>query len=320
MFHGLVNSLPEYAIYAGTRTCMLRICDFEKIVKYCANNFYIAGIADIPRYLSGEANENGVILTFDDGLASVPRLALPVLRKYNVSAVMFLTVGWLDNVVEPPVFSVEAEIWARIPVRVSVSVNHFSYSMYIFSKRQISLFMDTLWRKLFAHHISPLSLAYECFSFDDHQWSQGEVNASQGLWSPAKWSQLKAMKDEGYIEIGTHGLTHTPWSWLDSKALTNEIVESQRRLENEFNVPVRTCSYPHGLSDISARRQAGRYFDFSFSTMPGRLTCTTSTSFIPRFHIPFERPNNLFSVVSMPLLGKLNSKARRLIAKAWASI
>jgi hypothetical protein len=41
-------------------------------------------------------------------------------------------------------------------------------------------------------------------------------------WKPASWETLRKACEKGIIEIGGHGKTHTPWSWLNNIELEKE--------------------------------------------------------------------------------------------------
>lgn len=59
--------------------------------------------------------------------------------------------------------------------------------------------------------------------------------------------QVETLLVSGCFELGAHTLTHPDFTRLDDAALQHELVESKRRLEQRFNVPVRSFAYPFGL-------------------------------------------------------------------------
>jgi peptidoglycan/xylan/chitin deacetylase (PgdA/CDA1 family) len=48
------------------------------------------------------------------------------------------------------------------------------------------------------------------------------------------------------VTIGSHGLTHTPFTDLSTKELINELVYSKKYLEDKIGKEVKYISYPHG--------------------------------------------------------------------------
>ncbi len=59
------------------------------------------------------------------------------------------------------------------------------------------------------------------------------------------WDQLRKLAFLG-MEIGSHGLSHTPLTQLSPSELARELVTSKRRLEDELGLPVRALAAPGG--------------------------------------------------------------------------
>ena len=73
------------------------------------------------------------------------------------------------------------------------------------------------------------------------------------------WDQLRKLVFLG-MEIGSHGLSHRPFTALSREELVHELSESKRRLEEEVGVPVRALAvaggfWSHAVSE--AARQVG---------------------------------------------------------------
>src|SRR5438128_5688533 len=97
MLHGLCERMPPYALSAGGRTCLLPVEDFAEVVAWCCRNFDVVRLSELKECLASSGRRaRPLVLTFDDGLASVIDLALPILRQHRVSAAMFVTTGWTD--------------------------------------------------------------------------------------------------------------------------------------------------------------------------------------------------------------------------------
>jgi peptidoglycan/xylan/chitin deacetylase (PgdA/CDA1 family) len=74
--------------------------DFERKLHYLAENRYVTlSAAEYLEILTGArpAPERAVVLTFDDGRASVFTVAYPLLRKFGMKAVLFIVPGRLDS-------------------------------------------------------------------------------------------------------------------------------------------------------------------------------------------------------------------------------
>ena len=58
--------------------------------------------------------------------------------------------------------------------------------------------------------------------------------------------QIQEMLDSLLIEVGSHTLTHAYLKTMSDNAAKKQIVESKKKLEEEFNIKVETFAYPNG--------------------------------------------------------------------------
>lgn len=78
----------------------------------------------------------------------------------------------------------------------------------------------------------------------------GKVDGEIVGRSTLTWEQLKTMAADPLVTIASHSVTHPPdLRTLSDEALTMEVVESKRRLEEELGIPIRYFSYPAGHYD-----------------------------------------------------------------------
>jgi peptidoglycan/xylan/chitin deacetylase (PgdA/CDA1 family) len=288
MLHGLVQRMPDYAIYPDGRSCLLRAKDFERVVGWCARRFRFLKVSEIDGYLASPSRGPAVALTFDDGLASVIDLALPVMRRYEATATVFVTTGWTDTGRAPAIFRYERALWERRGKHAAGEISR-------------------LWKSLMALKRAPLLWA-----------SNGESGSDdRQFWQPASWDELKSAVSEGLIEIGSHGVTHTPWTWLAERGeLATELEASRDRIHDILGVMPTSCSYPHGLVDDRVAAQTARIYRWAFTNQRGILSPATDPLFAPRYHVPSERPVDMRFVLTMPRLG---SAVRRLSALVHAA-
>jgi peptidoglycan/xylan/chitin deacetylase (PgdA/CDA1 family) len=70
------------------------------------------------------------------------------------------------------------------------------------------------------------------------------------------WDELAALRDRGW-EIGSHTCTHPRLTQLDDDALSRELVDSRRAVEQHLGGPCRALAYPHGDCDARVVAAAG---------------------------------------------------------------
>jgi peptidoglycan/xylan/chitin deacetylase (PgdA/CDA1 family) len=80
----------------------LSLKDFEAQMAWLASQKRAISLIDLERFLRGEQDlPNGsVLVTIDDGYSSVYWGALPILRKYGIPCVLFLTVGAIQEIAQ----------------------------------------------------------------------------------------------------------------------------------------------------------------------------------------------------------------------------
>jgi peptidoglycan/xylan/chitin deacetylase (PgdA/CDA1 family) len=314
MFHGVVRDMPEYAVYPGTRTCLIRERDFESCIRWCALTHKVITLEELPRHLSGEATDPAVLITFDDGLASLVDLAVPVLQKYGVTAVLFVTTGWIDHQVTPAIFRLERDLWDAPPAHLSVRVGDHEFTARVGTRPAVRAALTGLWACCFSRLIPPLSLRSDCVRFDNRPWEPVDGRQERHVWFPAQWDKLASAARSGVIEIGAHGVSHTPWSWLSDDERRHEIGEARERLQHLTGGQVCACSYPHGMYDDAARAEARKHYDWAFTT-ESRPVNGSPVDALPRFHVPGDRPVIMDAIVRWPWAGRLLRKGVALVGR-----
>lgn len=81
----------------GADNNWMEISDFEAQMKYLSdNNFYFPSWTEVENYIDGKATlpEKSVVITIDDGDETFIRLAIPIIKKYNVKATSFVVTSW----------------------------------------------------------------------------------------------------------------------------------------------------------------------------------------------------------------------------------
>ena len=307
MFHGVVKNMPPHVIFPGGRSCLIREGDFEACIEWCARTHRIISLADLDRYRRGEATEPGVLITFDDGLASVTELAVPILAQHGATAVVFVTTGWVDGGQAPAIFSLEHDLWERTPKRLTVTTDSETLSLAVGTPGAARAAISAVWDWCFTYRIAPVRLRPDQVCFDGRPWEPQPIGPDRNVWLPATWDELVAGVRSGVLEIAAHGATHTPWSWLSVPDYRTEMGEVRERLETIFGTQVRACSYPHGMHDAAARAAAAKYYDWAFTSEAHQVGAAPSHE-LPRYQVPGERPVLMDAIVRYPLAGRVLRK------------
>ncbi len=308
MFHGIVSSKPDHFLYGPNTNCFVREKDFEKLIRYCSKKYRVLKLKDLASYLNGTATEDGVLITFDDGLQSLYTLGLPILKKYNATATVFITSDWTNKGIQPAVFSLEYLLYHHLPATVNIYSDGFIYEKRVDTKENISPSIDAIWAKLFENKISPLSLTDQQITINSKPLNLFEAEPGGGYWKPVSWEILQQAVKEGTIEIGAHGKTHTPFAWLSKEQLENELNENKEVIEKKLQANVTSCSFPHGSYDANTLSILPEYFTYGFANKMVSTQNKIEKLNITRYNVPFQRPNNIPLLIGYPFLGKVLRK------------
>jgi peptidoglycan/xylan/chitin deacetylase (PgdA/CDA1 family) len=190
-----------------------------------------------------------VLVTFDDGYASVLSHALPVLARYRIPATVFVA---SEPIEREEHFWYDA-MWRRHGEAAVLAARRAPYAD---------------WRRLVDSVRTPALQA------EDHR--------------PLTRDELKALAGHPLIEIGAHTLTHPTLARVPGSDQREEIASCRKRLAELTGTAVTSFAYPYGdpgidfLPDtVSFIRDAG--FDQAFTTVPTFAPAHGDRWQIPRF-------------------------------------
>jgi peptidoglycan/xylan/chitin deacetylase (PgdA/CDA1 family) len=213
--------------------------------------------------------EKTVVVTVDDGYKDFYETAYPIFRKFGIPAILFLTTGYLDR---------KCWLWVDRVMYILQNTRKPVINIPISDSEPLRL-------KGGPEHgpasAGVLKLALKRLNFRTRDRMLLELEELAGVclpeqippeYEPCTWDQIREMARNG-IEFGAHTLTHPILSTIDDAAkLRAEMVESQRRIEEELQTPVRHFAYPNGRwSDfgMDSVKIARENFDTAVSAISG---------------------------------------------------
>jgi glycosyltransferase involved in cell wall biosynthesis/peptidoglycan/xylan/chitin deacetylase (PgdA/CDA1 family) len=96
--------------------------------------------------------------------------------------------------------------------------------------------------------------------------------------------QIRSLAEEGTVEFGAHGVTHTPMPKLEDASLRSEMLDPAGHLEALGLPAPRFLAYPYGESDSRVRRAAASYVG-AFTTRDGLVGADADWTRLPRVEI-----------------------------------
>lgn len=234
----------------------------------------------VARLGSGKAlPARAVCITFDDGYRSIHDLALPVLRRLDLPATVFVTSGhidkgnmWNDRIIEAVQMLPDGPLDLR------------DLGLGAFSLRSLD------------DRMAAIGILTERSKYLPPPERSNVIERLAAMAGNSMTPELMLTRDmllnldRHGIEIGAHTVTHPILTSLDDAAARAEIVTGKEDLEAILGKPVRLFAYPNGKvgmdfdhRHVAMVREAG--FDAAFTTAVGAITPDQD-----RFQLPRSRP------------------------------
>ncbi len=167
------------------------------------------------------------IIYFDDGYKDNLVNALPVLKKNNIKATVFVTSG----------LAVRSHMLWTIKHRAFLLKQNINSQ----EREKVISSLKTLSKN---ERENFLRTTYENAQF---VWQQEDQNIF------LDWKDLTVLIEEGW-EIGSHSVSHSNLQELTKEKLRIELVESKNKIEEKLKVSVISFSYPHGQWNLTVNK------------------------------------------------------------------
>jgi len=217
---------------------------FEEQIKILRRGFNIISLSSLCTFLSNgdPIAPNAIVITVDDGYEDFYLYAYPILKKYSVSATIYITSDFIDG---------KIWLWPDVIEFILSKTQYNTFSIKLNgNETQYDLTNDD--KRLRAWS----DIADYCLTLKNDDKNEFLKQLAHNLkvhvpsspiseYKPLSWKQIVEMKEHG-IEIGSHTCTHPRLVMLDNANLRYEIEGSKKRIENMINQAIDSFCYPHG--------------------------------------------------------------------------
>ncbi|MEM7603105.1 MAG: polysaccharide deacetylase family protein, partial [Verrucomicrobiota bacterium] len=230
----------------------------------------------------GQLKRGSISLTFDDGYLDVFTNALPLLKKYEIPATVFVTSGNLG----------EAFWWDRLASLIH-GPNSLPDSLFIEPGQSSPFLLESASRSNVYNLLYPIlrsaspkrrEVIFKTLA------SQIEVPSDNRPQRCATSSEVREASSHPLITIGAHTVTHSRLSTLSYEKQLEEISESIETLSDLTGQSIDLMSYPFGLRDrdfdsttMRAAKEAG--IRYAFAADLNEVTAQTNEFAIPRLWV-----------------------------------
>lgn len=255
-----------------------------------------------------------IVITFDDGYADNHWNARPLLEKYEIPAIVFVSTGclgsteefWWDELerllLQPGTLPEELTLeiggakyrWALRDAARYSQEEYRKHRCWRIERHKDPTCRHTLYRELYSHlkylPVEEIKRQLEHM----RNWARA---GREGRPSnrPLSQDELLDLDSQRLMEIGAHSVTHPFLSRLSVARQQKEILQSKQCLESLLGHPVTSFSYPHGsyVSDtVPLVREAG--FECACSSISKRVLLSANRYLLPRLVVQ-DFPGAIFA-------------------------
>lgn len=248
--------------------------NFEEQLQILIKYYNPISLAELSHAIKKQSLPNkAIVITFDDGYIDNLLFAKPLLEKYKIPATIFVTTHYINK---------KKELWWDELERITLPIEHtWDVTQNFFPSAKYKTYAE-LHQKLqplsFQAREEALAALRKKYNLKDHPRKFYRVMTSD---------ELREIAQSPYIEIGSHGITHSRFSSQNKKELLYEIRGSKTFLENITQKLVTSFSYPFGThADIGTQTptivaQSG--YSSATANFPAPVTKRTNRFLLPRY-------------------------------------
>lgn len=266
-------------------------------------------LQDLACYLkAGSVPHRAVVVTFDDGYVDNLASAKGILERYEVSATVFVTAGFVGSMRSfwwDDLWHVLFEPWTlpeSVELRIGPERLQWSFAGAMYSSdedrvrhRHWRIYEPELGSRESAYcqlHrlLTPLPHTIQANILDQLADWAGIRLCGSSVKRVMRREELLQLADGGLIEVGAHTMNHSRLSALSNAELEQEVFESKKQLEQIIQRPVTSFAYPYGgsadynLQAVACAKRAG--FHCACTTIAAPVEEGTDRFQLPRFHVP----------------------------------
>lgn len=268
---------------------------FEKQIKFLKKKFQIIDLENFELFLNVEQKYSKPVclLTFDDGWGDNYTYAFPILQKYKVPAVIFLSYNFIEG--EEPFWQEKINRYlkqkAKGLTREEKKIFHLKFMSNC--KLDKSKFLNFVNTDLFEHE---LFKQLKLLNYNQLQNILEYCKIEDVDYFPdvfLNWDQISEM-NKNQISFASHGLDHKILTNIPNDDKEIEISKSKKKIENKIKNKVSSFSFPNGNYDNSCIEFLKKHkYQFAFTINDGHVTKNDNKFLLNRINIYSEKDKNI---------------------------
>lgn len=218
---------------------------FEQQLQLLAESYNVITIDAFIDHIGGvkPAPPNSVLITVDDGYEDFYDIAYPLLKKYKMPALVFVTTNFINQI---------EWMW---PDKLRYILTEKSTQLsgildlgdHLIDLSAVPETLDQQWNLIADNFLLLPNIAREKALnklADIVNVSVPEVPVDE--YSAMSWDQLREVQ-QWQVSIGSHACSHDCLITYSKERLETELLESKRQIEQQLGNTVKAFCYPNGL-------------------------------------------------------------------------
>lgn len=245
--HRVLND-AEWSCASSPEAMMMRDETFAALLRHLHNEFEVLSLAQFLDVSQGRFTPRrpACLITFDDGWGDTATRAFPLLREFDLPAVVFVTTGVLGH---RDGFWIERFIrtWRNPALRPRLQAGLSSLPAANGAAARETSAIE------FLKHM-PDSRRRPILTDLLNPADSNPANQTDRLMT---WQEVESLARAG-IAFGGHTVTHPLLTYESDDAVRTELLECRLEIEKRLGAPVTAFAYPNGAFDDRVRSWAGR--------------------------------------------------------------
>ncbi len=266
------------------------VSNFEKHIRYLKNHYSILTGEQLKDLIQNNEPfpKKSCLITFDDGWLDNYTNAFPILKKYSVPAVIFISTDYIGT---------DNSFWydrlSEILIGIKIDGCQFKDTGYSLPS-EVEIHLDNITKKPVEKRrplINDLVEHLKIYSQSEIEYFitviQRIIRVDEGKnqSSMLTWAQIHEMA-EFNISFGSHTKSHAILSQISIEQVAQELEESKKVIEEKIGKPVYFIAYPNGNfnEDIIKIAKKNNYLA-GFTCIPGSNTQNDNWFALKRKHV-----------------------------------
>ena len=288
MYHGVTDRhIPQGSVenYDGKHVF---VQTFEKQLQLFIERYTFISLEQLMDYFTKKKAlpKNPVLITFDDGYKNNYHIAVPILRKFNIPAAIFICPGLVGKKAPNWPDLIEYAVVSHPLPRMEFidQGNKYVFDTSTPEKKisSITALKNTLFRLSAASRTKIIKQIFENYKIKKEYG---------GNYTLMNWNEIKELNRQN-ISVGSHTINHPILTSETPLQALWQLAESKKMIEVNIGKNVLSFAYPNGVFNENVQKlvkKAG--YLCAFTTQWGKNTHNTNPHLLKR--IPITNNNSL---------------------------